>query len=710
MNTQRLFAIAIESEPDIIVARQRTRLVAELLGFDAQDQNRVTTAVSEIVRNALEYAGKGRIEYTVREGQPQSLEITVTDKGKGIADLDAVLTGRHISTTGMGVGITGARRLMDDFHIISARGQGTSVVMSKRLSRRAPPVTAAIMNKIAEQLSKRQMADPIAEIRRQNQETLLQFNELQKRQEELEQLNQELSDTNRGVVALYAELEERADHLRRADQLKTRFLSNMSHEFRTPLNSILSLSRLLLSRVDGALSPEQERQVQFIRTGAETLTELVNNLLDLARVEAGKTVVTSKDFTVDDLFGALRGMLRPILVTDKVELVFEPDEPALSLRTDEAKVSQILRNFISNAIKFTEQGEIRVWAEHNRDDDTVTFHVRDTGLGVAPQDLGKIWEEFGQVENARQSRFKGTGLGLPLAKKFAVLLGGDASVVSEPGHGSTFSVTIPRVYDRSGAEPLAQWTLDSARIPVLVLEDNAADSFNIERILEHSRYQPLVARTVAEAKNALSQVTPAAMIFDVLLEGDESWRLLIEIKQNERTHHVPVVVVSSSEEERKARNFGADEYLAKPFDAGVLVRTLDELTGSASATRVLLVDDEEVSRYLIRQLLPHGPFVLTEAASAEQALIVAQQSKPDLILLDLDMPGTDGFAFLQQLAEHPDLKTVPVVVATAMVITDAHRARLSRAASIISKFDLSTPVLVNALRAAHETKPEAVPA
>src|SRR5262249_51786994 len=156
-----------------------------------------------------------------------------------------------------------------------------------------------------------------------SQETLLQFEELQKRQEELEQLNQELSDTNRGVVALYAELEERADHLRRADQLKTRFLSNMSHEFRTPLNSILSLSRLLLTRTDGSLTVEQERQVQFIRTGAEALTELVNNLLDLARVEAGKTVITPKQFTIPDLFGALRGMLRPILVAETVDLIFD---------------------------------------------------------------------------------------------------------------------------------------------------------------------------------------------------------------------------------------------------------------------------------------------------------------------------------------------------------------------------------------------------
>ena len=179
----------------------------------------------------------------------------------------------------------------------------------------------------------------------------------------MQQLNRELEDTNRGVVALYAELDERADHLRRADELKSRFLSNMSHEFRTPLNSILALSRLLLARSDGELTPEQEKQVHFIRKAAENLTELVNDLLDLAKVEAGKTVVTPVEFAVADLFGALRGMLRPLLVGDAVALVFEDAAGhAAELYTDEGKVSQILRNFISNAIKFTERGEVRVWA------------------------------------------------------------------------------------------------------------------------------------------------------------------------------------------------------------------------------------------------------------------------------------------------------------------------------------------------------------
>ena len=269
------------------------------------------------------------------------------------------------------------------------------------------------------------------------------LDELRQRQEELTRLNRELEDTNRGVVALYAELDERADHLRRADEVKTRFLSNMTHEFRTPLNSILALTRLLLDHVDGELSPEQERQVYFIRKSAENLSELVNDLLDLAKVEAGKIVVRPAEFEVRNLFGALRGMLRPLLLNTSVNLVFDEPEGIPPLNTDEGKVSQILRNFISNALKFTEQGEVRVSAKLSPDGRSVVFSVTDTGIGIAPEHQDIIFQEFTQLENAVQRKVRGTGLGLPLSKKLAELLGGSVSVASELGLGSTFSATHP---------------------------------------------------------------------------------------------------------------------------------------------------------------------------------------------------------------------------------------------------------------------------
>jgi signal transduction histidine kinase/CheY-like chemotaxis protein len=697
----RLLLIAIERETDIILARQRTRKIAKLLGFDAQDQTRITTAVSEIVRNALEYAGGGRVEYRLAgDKPPQTLEIIVTDAGAGIIDTASILAGEHRSTTGLGIGITGARRLMDDFSLESASGSGTTVRMGKLLPRHALPVAKDDLQKIAEALNEQEGLDPLAEIRRQNTDMLMQLEELHAQQTRLTELNQELEDTNRGVVALYAELADRADHLRQADELKSRFLSNMSHEFRTPLNSILALSRLLLSRVDGDLLPEQEKQVQYIRKGAETLTELVNDLLDLAKVEAGKTTVVPSEFTAANLFSTLRGMLRPLLAGDSVALVFEMPDDVPALITDEGKVSQILRNFLSNAIKFTEKGEIRMWAETDRAADTVTFRVRDSGIGIADEDIDVVWQEFTQISHPMQARQKGTGLGLPLSKKLAELLRGSVAVESSPGQGSEFSLTVPRVYPLryEMTESEASWNLAPDRVPVLSIEDNAADAFAFERALAGSRYQMIAARSLAEASRALERFSPAAILLDIVLIGEDGWRFLIEIKQRKLTQDIPVIVASMTQEERKATSLGADDFLAKPVEPETLLRALDRATGEHSVTRVLVVDDEEVFRYLVRQLLPRGAFELIEAATCQEGLLRARERRPDVVLLDLNLPTMDGFQLLDRLTE--SIGSMPIIVITSMVLDDDRRFRLRAAARILSKSAPTGDTLVGAIRAA----------
>jgi signal transduction histidine kinase/CheY-like chemotaxis protein len=706
----RLLVIAVERETDIILARQRTRKIAGLLGFDAQDQTRITTAVSEIVRNALDYGGGGRLEYRLEdEGRSRSLEIVVSDTGRGIADTAAILAGDHRSTTGMGIGITGARRLMDTFSLESASGAGTTVRMGKLLSRRAAPVTHADLKRITKALSEQEGVDPLAEVRRQNTEMMMQLQALQEQQTQLAQLNQELQDTNRGVVALYAELADRADHLRQADELKSRFLSNMTHEFRTPLNSILALSRLLLSRIDGELLPEQEKQVQFIRKGAENLTELVNDLLDLAKVEAGKTVVAPAEFSATNLFSTLRGMLRPLLAGDAVALVFEAPDDMPALVTDEGKVSQILRNFISNAIKFTESGEIRIWATYDVVSDTVTFRVRDTGIGIANQDLDAIWQEFAQIAHPAQMRHKGTGLGLPLSKRLAELLRGSVAVESSPGQGSVFSLTVPRIFPvrQESTESEADWVIDPDRIAVLGVEDDAADAFAFERALAGTRYQLVLVRSAAEASRALERFVPAAIVLDLLLVGEESWRFLIEIKQRKLTQDIPVIVVSSTQQERKARNLGADEFLDKPLDPEKLVRALDGVTGERSVTKVLVVDDEEVFRYLVRQLLPRGAFELVEAATAADGLRWVRERHPDVVLLDLNMAAMDGFEFLDRLRNGSNGAPPPAIVLTSMSLSEENRRRLSTASRIVAKSELTGDLLVGAIRAAigdHEAR------
>jgi signal transduction histidine kinase len=268
---------------------------------------------------------------------------------------------------------------------------------------------------------------------------------LQAREAEIDRLGQELAETNRGVLALYAELDDRAQALGQMSETKTRFLSDMSHELRAPLASMINLTRLLLARADGPLTAEQEYQVTLIQRSAESLSEMVNDLLDIAKIEARKVDLRLEEVSVAEIFAGLRGMFRPLATNEQVALVFEDPPVSIVLTTDAQRVAQVLRNFVSNALKFTTQGEVRV-AARAVDGDRVSLDVVDTGVGIAPEDQGRIFEDFTQVDGPIQKRVRGTGLGLPLTRKLARLLGGEILLESKPGEGSRFSLVIPRVH------------------------------------------------------------------------------------------------------------------------------------------------------------------------------------------------------------------------------------------------------------------------
>ena len=259
---------------------------------------------------------------------------------------------------------------------------------------------------------------------------------------EVEALRAELDETNRGVLALYAELDAQADNLRQATELKSRFLAYMSHEFRTPIGAIQSIARILQDRIDGPLTEEQEKQVRFIQTTSAEFADMVNDLLDLAKVEAGRIEVSPAWFEMVDVFAALRGMFKPVITNPDVVLIFEEPQNVPKLFSDDRKLAQILRNFISNALKFTQHGEIRVSAKRISET-SVQFAVADTGIGIAPEFHHAIFRDYSQIDSPIQKRLRGTGLGLSLSKRLAELLGGDVALESEAQKGSTFYVTIP---------------------------------------------------------------------------------------------------------------------------------------------------------------------------------------------------------------------------------------------------------------------------
>lgn len=431
-NVQRILAIGLADEQDVVLVRQRARQVSNLLGFSQQDQVRIATAVSEVARGASQAGVKGRAAFLIRDAlRRQYLEVTISAGNGAQAPDDAVVT---------------AHRLMDECEV----DQGT--IAMRKLLPAQPWVGPGRLSDIAAQLAKDSpVANTYNELQLQNRELVTTLAELRERQEDLLSLTRELEDTNRGIVALYAEIEDKAERLRRADEMKSRFLSNTSHELRTPLSSIRALAKLLLDRMDGDLTPEQERQVRYIETAAADLSELVNDLLDLAKIEAGRVEVQVAPVVVDNLFRTLKAMLRPLVDEARVDLIFEPCDYTEAFDSDEGKISQVLRNFISNALKFTEQGAVRVSAFHDPAADTIVFAVADTGIGIGPDNLQLIFEEFSQIEHPLQRRSKGTGLGLPLCRKLAELLGGRVDVVSQPGVGSTFSLALPRLFPARSA-------------------------------------------------------------------------------------------------------------------------------------------------------------------------------------------------------------------------------------------------------------------
>jgi signal transduction histidine kinase/CheY-like chemotaxis protein len=703
--------VEVRLEQDVVMARQRARQLAGMLGFDVGDQTRIATAVSEIARNAFRYAGGGRVDFSAEAGDTPTFHIRVVDRGPGFDHVGPVLDGTYQSTTGLGLGIAGAKRLMGEFQIESRAASGTTVEMSKPLPPKAPAPTAAHVNRVVEELTRAGPQSPLEELQQQNQDLLRTLHELRMHQDELAmthsdlvrqeaslgRVNRELEDTNRGVVALYAELDEKAEFLRRASQMKSRFLSNMGHEFRTPLNAITGLSGLLLDRLDGDLSAEQEKQVRLIRGASEELTELVNDLLDLAKVEAGKVVIQANRFDAASLFAALRGMLRPLQAGNAaVALVFhDPDEP-LWLETDERKLAQILRNFISNALKFTERGEVRVSATLKAGD-LVEFRVADTGIGIAADDCERVFDDFTQVEGPRQKHVKGTGLGLPLVRQLAGLLGGRVDLSSELGVGSTFSATLPRVY-RGPAEVSTSTTLlteiDPTRRPVLLVEDNPEMLFLYERYLDGTAYQAVPVRTIAAARHALDRFRAAAIVLDVLLQEESTWDFMAELKRDESTRAIPVLVVTLVENEAKARSLGADIFHCKPIERGWLLEQLGRLAPADGGVPIegksaLIVDDDEASRYMLKELLRETGLGddLVEAGTGAEGLRLAWMGRPSVIFLDLDLPDLGGLHVLKALRAAVGTRHVPVIIRTSKVLDEAERLKLAGAgaSAILSK-------------------------
>ncbi len=567
-----LLKVSLDLETDFLLARQRAKQIAALLGFELQDQTRIATAVSEIARNAWEYGHGGTVEflldptatpspegtadlYATRHSGPQ-LRIVVTDRGPGIPHLEQIWAGEYQSQTGMGIGLIGARRLLDHLDVNTSNA-GTQVSLIKLLPRHAPapPSISEIGAALARTPVTERSSSATAALTSQNHELLTLLGDLRSREAELQALNVELEETNRGVLVLYAELADKAQAVQQASEMKTRFLSGVTHELRTPLNSIVSLARLMLGHIDGPLNTEQEKQVNFILRSAQNLTEMVNDLLDLAKIEAGKSAVNKSAFSVQTLFAGLRGMFRPLAINPNVKLVFETPERTIDLFTDEGKLSQILRNFISNALKFTEQGSITVsvkteLAPGGEAGRSIRFSVLDTGVGIAPEHHNLVMQEWGQAPasaSIKSGGAKGSGLGLPLSRSLAELLGGTIGFTSTPGEGSCFYVMLPALADGpSQGEAEAEPESNSQPQHILIVDDDEVARYLLRRQLGNLTSAPIEeAASGASALEAIAANPPRLAFLDLVMPGMNGHEVAKLLRSRPNTAQLPVVLHTS---------------------------------------------------------------------------------------------------------------------------------------------------------------------
>jgi signal transduction histidine kinase/CheY-like chemotaxis protein len=510
--------LPIKTSNDILSARQRVRDGAAQLGFDLFEQVQIATGISEVGRE-ITASGGGELAVWISETRPRRLVIGA----KGIDRVDD-------STDGLAPGLAAAHRLLGP--PIDQESPGWDFTFSRLLPKSAPADLGRTLPAAP--------TDPFQELERQDSELLGLLEKVRMREAELEDLNRELEETNRGVLALYAELDEKAESAREASNERSRFLSNVTHELRTPLSSILALCGLLLARNDGSLGGEQVKQIGYIQKSAQDLLDFVSDLLDLAKVEAGKVAVRSAPFEVEEVFAALRGMFRPLSLDASFPIVFESSRvPAMV--TDEYKISQILRNLISNALKFTESGEIRVSAAHDPEQDEVVFSVADTGIGIDAEDLDSIFDEFVQVDTRRGRRERSSGLGLPLSRSLAELMGGSLTVASQSGVGSTFTLRVPRTYGYMAAGPRS----DSASGYVLVVDDDPISRYVAKEQLERRGWRVVEAADGEIALRLAREGDCRAIVSDLAMPGMSGYELLNRLGEDPSTADIPVVIRTS---------------------------------------------------------------------------------------------------------------------------------------------------------------------
>jgi len=525
------------------------------------------------------------------------------------------------------------------------------------------------------------------------------LSQIQQRDDALRDAHRELEERVEARTAQLAaankELERQNREVERATQLKSQFLASMSHELRTPLNAIIGFSDLLAEKIAGQLTDKQERFVGHVRDGARHLLQLINDILDLSKIESGLLELRRETFSVSEAMPEVLSVIRPLAMAKKIRI--EDAEETFSVSADRVRFKQILYNLLSNALKFTPEGG-RVRVEGSSNGSLVCISVSDTGVGIRPEDQQLIFEEFRQAGETTRGVKEGTGLGLAITKRLVERQGGTIRVTSELGKGSCFSFTLPAGRAASQVQPeispkaCAVDPLEEGRKPlVLVVDDEPPARELLASYLEGEGYTVTTVGSGAEAVEKACQLRPDAITLDILMPGGSGFGTLSELKKTAETAHIPIIVVSVVDQKEMAFTLGAADYLVKPVQKSVLLAALRKhlRTTSGPANNILVVDDDSETLDVVSETLRSVGYTPHAISSGQEALELLSKVHMDAILLDLMMPEMDGFEVLRKIKDSPELSEIPVFVLTAKDLTETESRLLKQEVHALFRKDTS---------------------